>query len=70
MSLLIASCINDSVILAYDAFVINNDTNELIKSLDFQKKHLCKKISIPFVPVINLNMADVYKNRGIFYINN
>lgn len=43
MSLLIASCVNDSVIIAYDAFVLNNDTNELIKRLDFQKTYFCPK---------------------------
>ncbi len=41
MSLLLAIAQNDSVLVAYDAFVMNNSKQELFKFLDFGKHYYC-----------------------------
>lgn len=42
MSLLLAIAVNDSVLVAYDAFVMNNNKQELFKFLDFEKHYFCE----------------------------
>ncbi len=42
MSLLLAIAHSDSVLIAYDAFVMNNSKQELFKFLDFNKHYFCQ----------------------------